>query len=212
MSERIIHTVCAGECMASIAGQYGFFWETLWNHSDNASLKNERKNPNILMEGDRVVVPAKRSKEESAATEARHRFKRKGVPSKFRLRLLAFGQPRANLDYACEIDGQWISGQTDSDGLVSFSVPPGAKKGTLRLGGEGGSEEYEVVFGQLNPISDVSGAQQRLHNLGYDCEATGTLDDQTRAALACFRADQNLADSDELDEEARNALVQAHGT
>ena len=29
--------------MSSIAYSRGFFWETLWNLSENADLKNERK-------------------------------------------------------------------------------------------------------------------------------------------------------------------------
>ena len=28
-----------GECVASIAADEGYAWETLWNHPDNAALK-----------------------------------------------------------------------------------------------------------------------------------------------------------------------------
>ncbi|MGC9973362.1 MAG: LysM domain-containing protein [Bryobacteraceae bacterium] len=51
-----VHVVKQGDCMSSIADQYGFFWETLWNHERNAQLKERRKNPNVLMAGDPAVL------------------------------------------------------------------------------------------------------------------------------------------------------------
>ena len=35
----IEHTVQPGECIDSIAFQHGFFPDTLWDHGDNAALK-----------------------------------------------------------------------------------------------------------------------------------------------------------------------------
>jgi N-acetylmuramoyl-L-alanine amidase len=82
------HTVRDGDCIASIAEQYGIFWQTVWDHPNNASLKQLRKDPNILKSGDTVFVPDLREKWETCATEQRHCFVRKGVPAKLRLRLM----------------------------------------------------------------------------------------------------------------------------
>ncbi len=74
------YTVRTGDCIMSIAHQHGFFWQTLWNHADNACLKQSRTSPTILKESDVVRVPELVPGEEFGATETRHRFRRKGVP------------------------------------------------------------------------------------------------------------------------------------
>ena len=78
----------SGDCIASVAFEHGFFWQTLWDHPDNAELKRLRKDPNVLLEGDKVAIPELRVKKAPAATEQRHKFKLKGVPAKLRLRFL----------------------------------------------------------------------------------------------------------------------------
>jgi hypothetical protein len=83
------YLVQSGDCISSIARSHGHFWETLWNDPANATLKAARGNPNILLPGDRVTIPPIRPKVESRPNNARHRFVKKGVPVKFRLRLIA---------------------------------------------------------------------------------------------------------------------------
>ena len=79
------YTVKQGDCISSIAQKHGLFWDKVWNHPKNANLQERRKDPNVLSPGDVVFVPDKDEKEESGATEQRHRFKRKGVPEKLRI-------------------------------------------------------------------------------------------------------------------------------
>lgn len=83
--------VCDGECIHSIADETGHFWETIWNDGGNADLKGKRKNPDVLLPGDLLVVPALDDSPESGATEKRHRFRRKGVPIQLILRVLKKG-------------------------------------------------------------------------------------------------------------------------
>jgi len=83
------HKVRQGECISSIAHRYGHFWETIWNDAKNANLKALRKDHNVLLPGDILHVPPIRSKETSIATQQTHRFVRKGVPAKLRLRFVA---------------------------------------------------------------------------------------------------------------------------
>jgi hypothetical protein len=57
------HTVKAGDCFSSIAKANGFHkYSTLYDHADNAATKALRPNPNLLVAGDTVAVPAKRAK------------------------------------------------------------------------------------------------------------------------------------------------------
>jgi len=88
------HTIAPGECISSIAYQHGFFWETLWNHGDNAELKRDRKDPNVLHPGDLVMIPDLTLKEESCATEQVHEFRLKGVPARLNLKVLRPKPPK----------------------------------------------------------------------------------------------------------------------
>ncbi len=195
-----------GDSVTSIAHDRGFFWETLWNHSENSDLKNKRKDPNIISPGDAVFVPELQIKKESRPNEARHKFKRKGVPATLKLRLTRLDKPRANEPYTLVIDGQLFTGSTDADGKLEHPIPPNARSATLKL--KQGKEEYPTQIGGLDPYDSPTGVQQRLNNLGfapgdtggdlehpdtveaikdfqkkYDLDVTGLADDATKKKL-----------------------------
>lgn len=195
--------------MNTIADQYGFFWHTLWNHERNAELKEQRKNPNVLMAGDRVFIPEKRQKVETGETAKVHTFRLKGVPVKLNVQLLDIGgRPRANVRYALTVDGKRTDGVAGSDGMVSEVIPPRARQAQLSL--ETG-ERYDLDLGHMNPIEYTSGVQARLKNLGYyKGEISGTLDDETRKAIRKFQRDRQLGDTGEPDQATRDALLAEH--
>jgi len=105
------HTVREGECVSSIANEHGLFPDTIWNHPDNSQLKQKRKDMNLLEVGDIVEIPEKEEKEESGATEQKHRFRKKGVPAKLRMKILKV-QP---LDEQTESTQQPDPDQEDTD-------------------------------------------------------------------------------------------------
>ena len=92
------HVVRDGECLASIAYEHGFFWETLWNLPENAKLKELRKEPTVLLAGDVVHIPDLRVQPHDRATGASHRFRRKGVPGHLRLRMTKPDEPETPED------------------------------------------------------------------------------------------------------------------
>jgi hypothetical protein len=85
----IQHQVGEGDCIGNISFRYGFEWTRIWNHPENAELRARRSDPNILLPGDIVHIPAKELKELSCATDRRHIFKRKK-----RSRKIAVAAPR----------------------------------------------------------------------------------------------------------------------
>lgn len=203
------HEVRQGECIFSIAKIYGFFWEKIWNHPNNAQLKQSRQDPNILYPGDVVFVPEKEEKQESCATEQRHRFRKKGTSAMLRIQLLDDDEPRADESYVLEIDGQLFSGTTDGDGRLEHPILPDARKGRLLVGEA--QEEYILKLGYVDPIDEVSGVQARLNNLGFDCgEVDGVLGPRTEAALREFQRKYELTETGEADEATRNKLVEIH--
>lgn len=201
--------ISQGGSIPSVAKDNGFFWETLWDHPDNAALKEKRKNPNVLFEGDEVFVPEKELKEVTKPTEAKHKFKRKGDPLKFRLQLMMMGKPRKNEDYVLVVDGKQIQGKTDGDGKLEATIPGNATGGTIKL--RGGQEEYPVRIGHLDPIDTVSGVKQRLNNLGFTCGSEGdSLDEGTTAALQRFQTKFKLTPSGEADDATKAKLAELH--
>lgn len=208
------HTVKQGECIDSIAFDNGFFWETLWKDSQNAELKQKRKDPNVLFPGDEVFIPDKREKNESGATEQKHRFKRKGVPSQISIVLKdEESKPRSGLDYVMEIDGKLFQGKTDSAGRIRQPIPPNAQRGKITIGSGDQIEEYPLQLGNLDPITEISGIQARLNNLGFPCgEPNGILNDATQQSLRRFQAECKISETGEPDNTTREKLKQEHGS
>jgi hypothetical protein len=199
------HQVSQGECLSSIADHYGFFWQTLWDHAENEQLKQDRKDPNVLREGDSVFVPDKALGEESCATEQRHRFRKKGVPAMLRIRVLVDGEAQSSADYILIIDGRSVSGTTDGDGLLEQSIPPGAVDGELRVTKDNQERRFYLSLGHLDPIDTELGVKQRLRQLAYQPDA------DLAAALQRFQRDQGLTVSGEIDSATRDKLKEAYG-
>jgi len=209
IDEIVVQVVQPGDSIPSIAHDSGHFWETLWNHGDNAELKAKRKNPNILAPGDEVTVPPIRVKDFDGATDTRHSFKRKGIPAKLKMQLFLLGEPRRNEPYTLILDDEIIRGTTDGDGNLEHYIKPNAKGGVLKL--NGGKEEYPVRVGHLNPIDIISGVKQRLNNLGYYCgDESDDLTDQFKEALVQFQGEQKLKQTGEIDDATRSKLESLH--
>ena len=204
------HKVRQGECISSIAHKYGLFAEKIWNHPNNAKLKERRKDPNILYPGDLVFVPDKEEKQESCTTEQRHRFRRKGVPSKLCLVLKQEGEPRANESYILEIDGELISGTTDGEGKLEHPISPSSRKGKLMVGER--QEAYQLNLGYIDSIDEISGVQARLRNLGfYVGKIDGILDAKTKAAIRFFQEEHQLSVTGEPDQPTQQKLKEIYG-
>jgi len=199
------HTVKAGDCMSSIADRYGRFWKDLWEHPENAALKKLRSDPNVLNPGDSVVIPDQQVHEESCATEARHRFRRKGVPAKLKIRILRDDKPRKNLPYVLEIDSVMTKGSTDGDGFVTGDIPPGAKTGRLTVGKGDDAEVFDLLLGTVDPLKTDEGLIDRLDCLGYDTS------NGLGPALKDFQSKEGLDPTGTPDNAVRDKLKERFG-
>ncbi len=209
----IKYVVKQGDCLLSISEEHGFFWKTIWNHPENEQLRRKRGNPTVIYPGDVVSIPEKQPKEVSRPTEKRHRFRRRGVPAFLRLQVLdSAHKPRPILNYTLNIDGVLLSGKTDGDGRIKQTISPTARHTILTLNDQGKIEEYELPLGHIDPITEISGVQQRLINLGFDCAPVdGELGEKTRVALRAFQKKVGIQDTGEPDEITRERLKKTHG-
>ncbi len=199
------YKVKQGDCLSSIAEKHGLFWEKIWNHPKNAKLKEQRKDPNVLYPGDVVFVPDKDNKEESGATEQKHRFKKKGTPAKMKLRMLKNDQPRSNEPYRLNIDGIWQEGTTDGEGYVEASIPPHAQKAILHLGEPGREDIYHLKLGNLDPIDTEEGVRERLKSLGF------RVDQDLSSAIRSFQKKEELEVTGQMDDATRTRLKERFG-
>ena len=186
-----IRKIRQGDCIDQIAEKHGLLPDTVWDHPDNSELKTLRKDKNVLFPCDKLFVPDKEIKTESVASDAKHRFRRKAVPAKFRLQLKKNGEPRADLVYTLNIDSEVFEGKTDGDGWIEHPIPPGAEKGQLILTDT--AEIIKLNLGRLDPLDQAEGVQQRLKNLGlYTGKVDGKAGGMTRTAIQFFQKDKNL--------------------
>jgi len=199
------YKVKQGDCISSIAQGHGIPWEKIWNHPKNANLQQTRKDPNVLYPGDVVFVPDKEKKEESGATEQKHRFRAKGSLVKIRVRFTIDDQPRANEPYKLESEGVSREGTTDGDGYLEENIPANAKGGRLIIG-EGNSQDiYEIKLGTVDPIETDDGIRCRLFDLGYDAK------DDFAEAIRTFQKKEGLTVTGNVDDATRTRLKERFG-
>jgi hypothetical protein len=206
------YTVQQGDCISSIAYEHGFFADAIWNDPKNSQLKRERKNPNVLKPGDVVYIPELEARKFPAACEKRHRFKLKGVPEKLKVQFKEDGEPRAGEAYVLTIDGAPVRGKTDGEGRIVISIPPNAQRGIIRFVESGA--EYRLKLGHLDPITEISGIQGRLRNLGfYSGPQDGKMCRELTRAIEDFQAAQEPKEepTGTLDDETRQQIQEAYG-
>lgn len=204
-----VHRVQHGECLSSIAADCGFFPATIWDHDNNAELR-ERRDPNVLHVGDELFIPDHTIKTEPGSLDQRHVFKRKGVPAQLRVQLCNGLEPRAQLRFSLVVDGwQTTQGQTDDDGVLEVSISPQAQHGVLTLADN--EQVIHLSLGELAPIETDEGLNQRLFNLGVLRRPRPSRVDR-RAAIKMFQRCFGLEASGEVDDATRAKLVEIHET
>jgi hypothetical protein len=180
------HKINQGDSVISLSTLYELFAETIWDHSENAELKELRKNMNILMPDDILFIPDKRQKELSVPADQQHKFKRKGIPATFRMQLFDIEEPRVDQKYTLNVDGRQYEGETDTQGVLEQSIPVDSKKGVIVIGPD--RYRLELDFGYLDPLNEVIGVKKRLNNMGYDCgKPNNELDENMQNQLKLFQ-------------------------
>lgn len=191
-----VHIVQQGDCLSSIAAQYGFAdWKTIYDDDLNRDFRKMRPDPNVLFPGDKLNIPEIEPKFESGQTEAQHTFQL--ARRKTRLRLIVrdiAGVPLAGKRYRLVIEGAESDGLLSGDGALDETIPPLAEQGKLLVWAEEGfADTWTLKLGHLDPVEELTGIQARLNNLGYDCGPVDNVNGpRTQAAIGAFQKDHGL--------------------
>lgn len=210
------YVVQPGDSMVSIAARSGLLPDSIWNDAANDALKQARKDPELLLPGDRVTVTAIRAKVEVRPTGKRHVFRHKSWTVKVTLYVQdEEGEAFASKKYELQIGSRKLAGTTDDKGKIEAVIDPLSRTGTLTvwLDEPGLPSPWirEVSLAELHPIAHPLGVQQRLANLGfYTGELDGEIGSGTAAAISAFQKAQQLEVTGTIDDTLRNKLVEVH--
>lgn len=213
-----MHEVRQGECLSSIARSYGFRdFRRIYDHPRNAEFRRLRPNPNVIFPGDPLFIPEKQEKVETRATGSTHRFQLAFKPTLLRVVLKdPEDRPYANKKYELSVGERSFSGRTSGAGLIQHPVPEDAGSGELTLWPDDQDPETVLVWrlavGHLDPVTEPTGAQARLNNLGYHCgEVDGIVGPRTRAALLAFQRATGLSATGAVNSATEAKLREVHG-
>lgn len=204
------HEVLPGECMASIAHDAGFLWQTLWDLPQNSELKARRKDPYVLFPGDRVYIPDPRPGQESCQVDQNNKFVLTNPVEQLQIKITDDqDQPMKNVPYTLTVDGTTVkddtdskgnkvTGHTDGQGMIKYSISPSARDGRLVVGEGVNRRDYKLMFGYVHPAETTSGLQGRLLDLGFYRGAfSPQWDGTTRSARLLFQDKYNLSPTDD---------------
>jgi len=212
-----MHTVVQGECLSSIAYNYGFGdWHIIYDDSHNADFKAKRPNPNLIYPGDELYIPDVKPRDDNCQTDANHRFQLLTQPTYVNLRIQDMADKAiSNAKYILSFDKAKLHGKTDGDGWVKHKIFPTTELGTLQVWPNPDDHEtsfkWDVKLGHLDPLDTTSGVKARLNNLGYDCgDIDSTEDDAYDQAVRQFQQDRGLQVDGIVGPQTRNKLKQEH--
>ncbi len=211
------HVVQQGEHLSQIALAYGFRdYTTIWNHPENAELKELRQSPNVLFPGDVLRIPDKEHKKEDRSTGQTHRFQIGGAKLVLRLALRDFdNEPLANTECELQIDGASRRLTTDGDGRLEVPISPADKEAVLVFKDPLVPFDLSVPIkiGHLDPVKEVTGQKARLSNLGYITRPLEQVDDDLFArTVQEFQCDSGLPVTGVCDAATQSKLQDLHGS
>jgi hypothetical protein len=217
------YIVRQGDYVRKIAAQIGCDEDNIWNDEKNKGLKDSGRTPELLCPGDVLFVPDAPTAPVPLALGSSNQFCGTVPPVKVTVVFHHDGAPLAGEAYRATGAGYESEGTSDGDGRVDLTVTTLHQHVDVFFVHRGLC--YTIGVGHLDPVTESSGQDQRLTNLGHlpsdlpfadeaDVEDEGrvfTPDFMRKAALFDFQRAQGLSVTAEADEATMKALEQAHG-
>lgn len=206
-----------GECLSSIAAKAGLkSWEDIYRHPNNAKLREQRPNPNVILPGDRVFIPDITKGMEQGATEQRHEFRLLREPSVLKICLLDEAwQPLAHKSYTLTIGLEVREGSLDGDGKFEETIPVDIQSIKLMvvLAPPDDTASWTLNLKHLDPVEEIVGIQERLNNLSLAPGAIdGIVGSKTEEAIRRFQKAHGLEETGVIDAALRQKLKEIYGS
>lgn len=206
------YVVRQGEYLAKLADQLGFDADETWNHPRNSELRELRKDPNVLLPGDILWYSAREKAPNGLAAGSENQYVAEVSRVELRVQIRNHtGEALKGESYEADEDVEPAKGNLDGDGWLNVTVPVHLTAFSVALPGK--EVTLRLLVGHLDPHTELSGAAQRLKQLGY---YRGSLPaDEEHAgvarALAAFQEDEGLPVTGGLDAETAERLNQRFG-
>jgi hypothetical protein len=211
------YIVRQGDHLSKIAKAFGFSdYHTIWNDPNNAALKQQRQNPNVLYPGDSLYIRDRQERVESRPTDKRHFFRKNTADLKLRLVLKdLYEKPIANASCILTLGSNSTTVTTDGDGKIEQVIKPDVHDAILVIQDEQtplNNTQIAIKIGDLDPEDQVSGQVARLNNLGYAAADVKQPDPKTfESAVEEFQCDQGLTVDGICGPNTKASLKQVHG-
>src|ERR1700676_4180687 len=211
------YIVRQGDHLAKIANAFGFSdYHTIWNDPNNAALKQQRQNPNVLFPGDSLFIPDRQLREDSCKTDKKHKFVLKTSGLKLRLILVdQYERPIANAPCVLTLGSNSSNLTTDGIGKIEQNLQPSERNATLVIQDAQTPFRYiqlAIQIGDLDPADEVSGQTARLNNLGYFAGDVKQPDQKAfESAVEEFQCDQGLKVDGICGPNTQASLKRVHG-
>jgi hypothetical protein len=191
------YVIRQGDFLLTLAHQFGFDADGVWNDDKNKSLRDLRADQNILFPSDVLYIPDSSDPDRKNLDVGSTNSFVSDPPQVTLTHKFVGPDPSTYASKACTIQElEHLTGlQTDGSGVVTFSAPVTLSTATVTFTETG--ESYVLAIGGVDPINTLPGIFQRLQGLGYiDRSAVYNPSDidydvsVVRAALVHFNADQ----------------------
>jgi hypothetical protein len=188
------YVIRQGDYLLSLAYQFGFDADTVWNDPQNAQLRQAghlSKDPNILYPTDMLYIPDQSAPPvmKSLAPGTTNTFVANIPTASVSIRFT--DAPLASQAFTVPELPDLTGLTTGADGSVTLAIPVTLDTFTILFTQTGDAVTCNI--GDLDPIDTLSGVFQRLQHLGYladDATVDSVSIEDMRAALRAFKAAQ----------------------
>jgi hypothetical protein len=115
-----------GDCIFCVIREHRLLPETVWMHSNNAALRQKRRDLKMLLPGDALFIPDIRPKDVNRPTNQFHKFQMKGEKHLHWIEIELVGEddkPIPNEKYKVKLpDGSEKEGKLDENGWARVEI------------------------------------------------------------------------------------------
>lgn len=204
------YVVRPGEYLEQIAVRARVSADAIWNDPRNAALRAQGRTPTQLHPGDVLALPDAPPGRLVLRVGGFNGYTARVPLVKVPLMLTDEDGPLRDQPFVVEGLGAPLEGVTDGEGRATFEVPVRVREVTVFLPSRG--LRFQIVVGNLDPITEPSGVYARLVNLGYAHGGGSPSAVDLRHAVAAFQQSEELPVTGEVDDATRQRLAEVHGT